>query len=569
MPDDPTPDQPDQPTDGGGDGVIDNPDAVVTDGDLDGDGLPDAFDDEDFEPFDPEAPLRQLGSDSVIRGIDWRGVLPWVRIFSAARLAAAPAKLLLALVGIGLLYTAGQAMDGLWYVLPFDRAVPNEVQLYAAWQDEPTGDFDAIVARQRETIEQSFDAARRRAAKPGVDYQTLDLGDVKDEILARRAAAVEAAAEQYEQRQRALAPDTDGYDRRLADLRRDRDVAIRSAYAEAVRDFERAQAVKGTGPFKAFLDHTVTQLNLIVAAVLSLNLLAVPGVLYDLLITGPAWAVSRHPVYFALFFPLLLVISSVVGGAICRIAAMEFARDEQIGVREGLRFSAAKFVSFLSAPLIPLLMLLVVGLAVSVGGALLNVPVVGPIVVGAGFFLALLGGLVVTLVVIGLIGGFNLMYPCVAAEGSDSFDAVARSFSYLYNKPWRLLFYTAVALVFGSLAYTAAHVFTWLVLRSAHFFAGLLSFRDAASGEDLLPALWTDDVNFGELSYDISFLSLNGGQDLAAFFIAFWVYLAIALLGAFAVSLYFCSGTILYFLMRRDVDATEYDEVYNDHIPGE
>ena len=40
-----------------------------------------------------------------------------------------------------------------------------------------------------------------------------------------------------------------------------------------------------------------------------------------------------------------------------------------------------------------------------------------------------------TLILLGLTGGFNLMYPTIAVEGSDSFDAISRSFSYVYARP--------------------------------------------------------------------------------------------------------------------------------------
>ena len=58
-----------------------------------------------------------------------------------------------------------------------------------------------------------------------------------------------------------------------------------------------------------------------------------------------------------------------------------------------------------------------------------------------------------TLVLLGTVGGFNLMYPTIAVEGSDSFDAISRTFSYVYARPWRMLFYTLVAIVYGALCY--------------------------------------------------------------------------------------------------------------------
>src|SRR3989440_5840949 len=48
-----------------------------------------------------------------------------------------------------------------------------------------------------------------------------------------------------------------------------------------------------------------------------------------------------------------------------------------------------------------------------------------------------------------------------------------------------------------------------------------------------------------------------------------WVYLAIGLLGAFAISFYFSANTIIYFLMRHEVDATELDDVYLEQSDDE
>jgi hypothetical protein len=66
----------------------------------------------------------------------------------------------------------------------------------------------------------------------------------------------------------------------------------------------------------------------------------------------------------------------------------------------------------------------------------------------------------------------------------------------------------------------------------------------------------------GRLSYDIDFLTLRWDQDVAAGIIAFWVYLVVGTLGGFAISFYFTVNTIIYYLLRHDVDATEMDDVY-------
>ncbi|HMO26278.1 MAG TPA: hypothetical protein PKB10_08410, partial [Tepidisphaeraceae bacterium] len=100
-----------------------------------------------------------------------------------------------------------------------------------------------------------------------------------------------------------------------------------------------------------------------------------------------------------------LLLWSIFGGAICRIAAVHAARDEKISVRESLKFSTGKLISFFSAPLIPLIVLVVIGLVVAAGGFVGNIPWIGPIVIGLAFFLALIAGLLMTLVLLGTIGG--------------------------------------------------------------------------------------------------------------------------------------------------------------------
>ena len=251
-------------------------------------------------------------------------------------------------------------------------------------------------------------------------------------------------------------------------------------------------------------------------------------------------------------------------------------RDEKIAIRQALRFSTAKFLSFFSAPIIPLLIILAVGIVVAIGGLLLNVPWIGPIIVGVLFFLALVAGFVMTLVAVGMAGGLNLMYPTIAVEGSDSFDAISRSFSYLYARPWRLAFYSALAIVYGSICYLFVHYFVFLMLSLTHWFMGLLVFYHAENTALLWNVIWPMPTSGTDLTYDISYLSLGSGDAVGAFFVSLWVYLVIGLLGAFAISFYFSINTIIYYLMRREVDATEMDDVYleqsdddfADSVPG-
>ena len=148
-------------------------------------------------------------------------------------------------------------------------------------------------------------------------------------------------------------------------------------------------------------------------------------------------------------------------------------------------------------------------------------------------------------VLIGTVAGFDLMYPTIAVEGSDAFDAISRSFSYIYARPWRLLFYTAVAIIYGALTYLFVRLFIYMVLGITHSFVDLGMFAQAATTRDLWTTMWPAPTSLWKLPYDPAVLSMNMGESVGSWFVALWVYLTIALIGAFAISFYFSANTII------------------------
>src|SRR4051812_19191661 len=118
-------------------------------------------------------------------------------------------------------------------------------------------------------------------------------------------------------------------------------------------DADRVAAEKGKprGIFITFFDYEIQQVNTIAAAVLSGNLIGGDvAAISNFVVTGPAWLLVFHPLYFFLFVVWFLIIWSIFGGAISRIAAVHVARDEKISVRHAVRFSGNKLLSFVFAP---------------------------------------------------------------------------------------------------------------------------------------------------------------------------------------------------------------------------
>jgi hypothetical protein len=535
-------------------------------------------------------------SHVTLRTVNWREALPFTQIFRAFRVAIHPSKLMLALAALLCLYLGGRVLDMLWR--PQDRAIPaygeygGELRAFESYNGR---DF----ARRREEVDRKrledhyADEliARKVETDPEKAKQAAKSGDRLSELRKRviddRDERLKAAKKAHDDAIAAAdkEPNADTKKDRRNAAERDYEQAVLAAHGQAVERYRLYESIKGEGVFIHFFKYEVDQVNGVVYAVLANDWLGgflgnpnkagrsqggVFAHITNFLVSGPWWMISQHTIYFILFAIIFSIIWALFGGAISRIAAVHVARDEKISMTGALRFAIGKFLSFIFAPVIPLAIVLFVGAIVALAAIVNNIPWIGPILVGLLFFLALIAGFVMTLVLLGTVGGFNLMYPTIAVEGSDSFDAISRSFSYVYARPWRMLFYTVIAVLYGALCYFFVRFFIFLMLTLTHHFVDVGTWRNVNSNVpiEMWSQMWPAPT-FEKLSYEPNWMTLDADQKAGAFLVSFWNYLAIGLLGAFAISFYFSANTIIYYLMRREVDATELDDVYLDQADEE
>ena len=261
----------------------------------------------------------------------------------------------------------------------------------------------------------------------------------------------------------------------------------------------------------------------------------------------------------------LLAIWSFFGGAITRIAAVELARDERIELGEATRFANARYGSYLWSPLSVIVAALVFALCIMGMAWVCDATWswgLGKLLLIVGLPLALLGGGLILLLAIGGILGLGLMFPAVSAEGTDAFDAVSRAFSYVFSRPWRFLWYHAVAIAYAipSCLFVGWFTCTFLNLtlklgargmphaaEPGHFGAVLSALAPGLGGH-LAPVAFSD----GALLWFTTCL------------VSAMLYLVVGLAWAYPVSYCFSARTIIYFLMRKAVDGTEMKEVYEE-----
>lgn len=276
------------------------------------------------------------------------------------------------------------------------------------------------------------------------------------------------------------------------------------------------------------------------------------------------WAARYQSIYTVIFFAVSLAVMSVAGGAVCRVAALQFARGEKPGLTDALLFSTKKFAGFFTAPLVPVGIIVFMGLFISVLGLVGNIPFAGELLIGLCMPLTLFVGALMTIIAIGAVAGFNLMFPTIAYEDSDSFDAMSRSYSYIYAKPWHMGFYSAIAVIYGAICYLFVRLFAFLSLWISRLFLEL----GVLGGNSKLAVIWHEPTFTDFLGLPVS---TSGGWSLVAAGVLtrLFTLAVLGLLASFLISFYFSANAIIYALMRNKVDNTPLQDVYVHSVSDE
>ena len=246
---------------------------------------------------------------------------------------------------------------------------------------------------------------------------------------------------------------------------------------------------------------------------------------------------------------ILLFIWSFFGGAIARIAALDFAHDERPQIGQAIAFSSGKFGSFFWSPIVPLIFVAVLLLCNVLLGVVGRIPGAGPIIMGLFYALAAVSAFLVVLLLIGTVFGSLFMWPTIAMEGTDAFDAISRAFNYLYARPWKTLWCVLVAAVYGL-----------AVLLFVTAFAGLLLYiaeQAVAAGMG---------YRFARIGFFLRWGAPADGTTVPQLWAAMWIKVVrvtvVGLVLGYWASYKISAMTIIYSVLRRDVDGTDMNEVF-------
>lgn len=244
-----------------------------------------------------------------------------------------------------------------------------------------------------------------------------------------------------------------------------------------------------------------------------------------------------------------LAVWAFVGGAITRTVGLSLANEGRLSAVEAGKFAAMKWPAFFSAPMLSLLGVLVLGIVVGGLFGLVMRADVGVLLAAIAWPLMLAACFVMAILLLGLLFGWPLMWPTISVEGTDSFDALSRSYSYTFQRPLHYLFYAVVAAIIGTLA---SLVVLGLAGAVAH-----LSYWAATWG--------AGSERIGQVFNDAHVAQGAGGvYGAGVAIIGYWHSLVLLLGAAYLYSYFWAAATAIYFLLRRHVDGAEMDEIWSE-----
>ncbi len=275
-----------------------------------------------------------------------------------------------------------------------------------------------------------------------------------------------------------------------------------------------------------------------------------------------------------------LIVWSFIGGAICRMSAIQFSKRKRIGIRDALKFSRRQLLGYLIAPLLPLSAVLILqGINWLLGCLASLTSPFGDVVLGLGWIVVLFTSFLMAMLVLGLATGWPLMIAAISTEDSDGFDGLSRAFGYLVDRPWQAAAFAAVSLPIFAVSRCFLAILIGLTIslgasaveRGHHLGDSAVergydsqtlntySLLDVDSPSHI-PAGWIATKLEDDLSGGRDFFFWPSPSPVSLPIIA-WTLIPALLYVGFGPSFFWSATTVSYFLLRQSDDGTPLDAV--------
>ncbi len=546
-------------------------------------------------------------TDAVIRGVRWHETLPVLRLFRTFGNALNPTRVVIAFVALTATYLSGRVLDAIWLaggggvpvvvstmpsapaadarITGINAYASRALDTYAAWEQRARALFDERAAALKEDPgRERLTEARTRLTELG---RTLATFEAATPEMRRDFDAVRLALEGGPRASVSAASDALAGllvlsdDARRADDRSLFQVVL--AHQTAALAHARSAPI---GPFAALLEHIQQVVARSMRGVLRGNLAFAnegePSLAagFGEMLRAKQWLFSQRPLYATIWSLIHLIVWAWAGGAICRHASVQICRDMVLPRKDASRFAREKLRELVLAPLFVPILLAAGMLVLVLGGLIAAIPWLGELVLGLLMGLGLVLAFAMALAAILSMLATSLMWPVIAVEGSDAFDAVSRSIAYVMQKPWHLGAYAVLLFAYGAVCFTFLRLLAFVLLKLFH--SGISAGMGWVTSANMfsigkLDAMW-HMPEWGELTvvpgtaptpFWGSFYNapLSGTESVAALLIAFWCFVIVGIVAAIGINFFYCGMVQIYLLLRRHQDGTDFDELYFEGGP--
>lgn len=274
----------------------------------------------------------------------------------------------------------------------------------------------------------------------------------------------------------------------------------------------------------------------------------------------------RRFVYFLGGGIWTLLVWCFFGCAITRTALMRYAREEPIGIDDACEFAFDKYLSCVGGIGLPLFGVFLFAIPIAALGLLMTTDM--GVAIGGFFWILALGlSFVMAFVLLVLMFAWPLIVSAVSCEGQDAFDGMSRAFAYVLQRPLNYFIYALIAVAFSGVCWLAATAVIGGTIQTAHWGASWgMNVFEANRSENLADPAEIRAVEFLRNPSTASELPTNADLSESLAFgkkmVRFWNHFIRTLGAAFLYGLFWCLAAAIYLLLRKDLDATEMDEVY-------
>lgn len=266
---------------------------------------------------------------------------------------------------------------------------------------------------------------------------------------------------------------------------------------------------------------------------------------------GNTWAEVAYAWTQLLFH---LVVWSLLGGAIARIAAVQFAKRETITARSAVRYTSSRLVSYVGAPLLPLAFIGALWLMCLVIGLVGRIPGIGTTIAGVLWFVPLLIGIALAVILLVIAVSWPLMIATISTEGTDAFDGLSRGYDFVLNRTWYALWLLLLTVVGGTIGILFVSYVCQAGVHLAYWGTGWG--LGSSNLTELAPSRFAISLT------DPALIAPGAADSLGGAAANFWMRILAWLIDGFVVSYFWTAVTIMYFLLRLSLDAKPLDHVY-------